>query len=115
MISINASSRYKFNRKLILASAQEIADALGIDSHYSISLAFVGKNKMRHISNTYKHENVALPVLAFPFKEEREDGYFLGEIIICYPQAVLLAAERNKKVDETLISLIEHAMRNLLK
>ena len=37
-----------------------------------------------------------------------------GEICMCYAQAVLLAAERNKKVDDTLKSLIEHGINNLV-
>jgi ssRNA-specific RNase YbeY (16S rRNA maturation enzyme) len=38
----------------------------------------------------------------------------LGEIFICYPQAVLLAAEKNKKVDDMMTFLLHHAIDNLL-
>lgn len=80
----------------------------------TINIIFVGRIKMRQIANTYKHENVALPVLAFPYHDE-DNEKLIGEIIICYPQAVLLAAERNKTVEDMLIWLLDHAMKNLLK
>jgi ssRNA-specific RNase YbeY (16S rRNA maturation enzyme) len=39
----------------------------------------------------------------------------LGEIFICYPQAVLLAAERNKKVETVIEQLIKHGIENVIK
>lgn len=83
--------------------------ASGIDSSLTINLVFVGKNKMRKIAAKYKKENVALPVLSFDYGEK------IGEVFICYPQAVLLAAQRNKKVEEILIYLIKHGIENILK
>ena len=89
----------------------------------------------------YKREPEALPVLSFSYITTKKimkqaveidgdtiqhteltatlptivhDDNLLGEIFICYPQAVLLAAERNKKVDDTLKSLIEHGINNLV-
>ena len=38
----------------------------------------------------------------------------LGEVFICFPQAVLLAAERNKRVNDILTWLIEHGLDNLI-
>ncbi len=81
-----------------------------------LNIAFIGKRKMQAISNTYKHENVALPVLAFPYKGEKvEDDQLLGEIVLCYPQVVLLAAQRAKKLDDMMYQLVDHGLQNLLK
>ena len=80
----------------------------------TLNVVFVGRIKMKQIANTYKHENVALPVLAFPYHEQ-EGEQLIGEIVICYPQAVLLAAERNKTVEDMLVWLMDHAIKNLLK
>jgi probable rRNA maturation factor len=81
-----------------------------------INVAFVGKRKMKDVSSTYKHEDVALPVLAFPYKGETvENEKLLGEIVLCYPQVVLLAAERGKKLDDMVHQLVEHGLKNLLK
>ena len=90
---------------------------LQIDSGLSVNIVFVGKNKMRSIASTYKHEDIALPVLAFPYRNDVEmnDEPLLGEIFLCYPQIVLLAAERNKRLDALIEELIIHGMKNLIK
>ncbi|MFO0703515.1 MAG: rRNA maturation RNAse YbeY [Patescibacteria group bacterium] len=46
--------------------------------------------------------------------EVTETNNLIGEIFICYPQAVLLAAERNKKVNDILKWLTEHGIDNLV-
>jgi len=53
---------------------------------------------------------VALPVLTFYYKEQN-----IGEIFICYPQMILLAAERNKTVDYILDFILKHGIENLIK
>jgi rRNA maturation RNase YbeY len=116
MINFVSSSRYKINKKSLKSSVGEIINKLGISADLTINIIFVGKNKMKEIALSYKKENVALPVLSFPYQEEVLEGEsILGEIFICYPQAILLAAERNRKVDETIIGLIKHGIENLIK
>lgn len=116
MIHIITSSRYLIDRKRIKLYVEKIAAQLQIDPSLSITIVFVGKTKMRFIASTYKHEDVALPVLAFPYRKDTEmDEPLLGEIFLCYPQVVLLAAERNKRLDALIDELIVHGMKNLLK
>jgi len=83
-----------------------------IPDHYILNIIFVGKNKMKTVSLRYKNENEALPVLSFAYDMEKDNLY--GEIFICYPQMVLLAAEREKKVDQTLAWLIKHGIDNII-
>ena len=95
---------------------EKTATQLQIDPSLSVTIIFVGKNKMRSIASTYKHEDIALPVLAFPYRTDTVMGEpLLGEIFLCYPQVVLLAAERNKRLDALIDELIVHAIKNLLK
>lgn len=115
MINVVGSSRYKVNRKALKDHLESLFQQVNIDAQSVVNLVFVGKRKMRDIALTYKNEDVALPVLAFPYKETANPDNLLGEIFICYPQAVLLAAERNKKVEDTIKQLIDHAFKNLLK
>ena len=118
MINIVSSSRYKINRKLIKKTVDEFLTSYGIPNNAVVNIVFVGKNKMKTIALEYKQENVALPVLSFSYidriKTSNVDN-FLGEIFICYPQAVLLAAEREKKVDAIILQLIKHGIENILK
>ncbi|PIS15614.1 hypothetical protein COT62_02545 [Candidatus Roizmanbacteria bacterium CG09_land_8_20_14_0_10_41_9] len=115
MIYIVTSSRYKINRRKIRKEAQDILDAYEVSPDLILNIVFVGRNKMKTISKKYKNEEVALPVLSFDYsKEAQSDGKLMGEIVICYPQAILLAAERERRVDETITKLIRHGIENIL-
>ncbi len=114
MIQIISSSRYKISRKFIKQAATDILLNRGIGKMHLINIIFIGRNKMKMLSTKYKQEDLALPVLSFRYDEQSEDKKLLGEIFICYPQAVLLAAERGKKVNEMILSLIRHGIENIL-
>lgn len=115
MVNIILPSRYKLNRKLIKKKAQEILDSYGFLSADILNIVFVGKNKMRSIAKEYKKEDVALPVLSFNYQDTQDKEKLIGEIFICYPQTILLAAEREKGVDITIINLIKHGIENIVK
>jgi ssRNA-specific RNase YbeY (16S rRNA maturation enzyme) len=115
MINIISSSRYKIHKDHILNHATTVLDQFGVEEKDVVNIVFVGKRKMTEISNEYKHENVALPVLAFPYKQDETTPNLFGEVILCYPQVVLLAAERQRKLDDIINQLVEHGLRNLLK
>ena len=116
MINVTAPSRYRISKKNIRQLGAFLYGKYSLPADAILNIVFVGKRKMISIASAYKKENVALPVLSFKYAEsspEKED--LLGEIFICYPQVILLAAERGKKVDDTLANLIEHGLQNLLK
>ncbi len=116
MINIISSSRYKINRKRIKIFVQEVFEKEQIDLNYSLNVVFVGKNKMKVFTEKYKNEKETLPVLSFKYDEDiGEKEVLLGEVIICFPLVILLAAERNKRVDEMINELIKHGIKNLLK
>ena len=116
MITIVSPSRYKIGKKKLRTEVQTILNKLGVEEKADVNVIFVGKRKMRAIASQYKHEDVALPVLAFPYKgKEFEQESLLGGVILCYPQVILLAAEREKKVEDTVLNLIEHGVHNLIK
>ena len=123
MVNIFISSRYKINRQQIKKKVELWLFDNGYSPDHTLNIIFIGKNKMKTIANKYKKENVALPVLSFSYKEKIIDPFekvagmekFIGEVYICYPQSVLLAAERNKKVDIMLDELIKHGIENIIK
>jgi rRNA maturation RNase YbeY len=114
MINIYSSARYTINKKIIKTYTQELLDRLQTNRGAVLNIALIGKRKMKAIAKEYKNEDVALPVLSFSYQDEpiRADS-LIGEIVICYPQAVLLAAERSKKVEDMFKQLIEHGMQNI--
>ncbi len=114
MINIYSSSRYKINKSGIKKYTQSQLEQYEGHRPGTLNIAFVGKRKMKEVAKEYKDEDVALPILSFSYLHERKNGDdLIGELVICYPQAVLLAAEREKKVDDMMYALIEHGLQNI--
>ncbi len=113
MINIITSSRYIINRPLI---KKVVIDFISKNHliNQTINIIFIGKNKMKALAKQYKNENTVLPVLTFKYKEKTNEENLLGEIFICYSQMILLAAERNKKVEDVMVKLLNHGLENLL-
>lgn len=116
MINIFTTSRYKISKNSLSTFSQKLLEKHGLDGHM-VNIAFIGKRKMRGFAAQYGHGDVAKPVLTFAVKDSTDESGapMLGEIVICYPQAVLLAAEKDKSVDGMLEFLVEHGVNNLLK
>lgn len=112
MINIITSSRYRMDRKKIKDVLRQYLIDKEASGEFILNIVFVGRNKMRLITKKYKQENQALPVLSFSYNK---DAPPVGEVFVCYPLAILLAAERNKKVDDTIINLVKHGVDNLIK
>lgn len=112
MINIISPSRYKVNRKQIRSFITDILKSYKVILQEPLNIVFIGRTKMRSISAQYKNENVALPILSFRYNDPTHPLF--GELIICYPQVVLLAAERNKTVDQTMKQLLDHGIKNLM-
>lgn len=116
MINIVCPSRYKISKKRLKSFTENLLMEQHVSGRAILNIAFVGTRKMKEIANTYKHEDEPLPVLAFPYKDFDMDGEQLfGEVILCYPMCVLLAAERGKKVDDMIERLVEHGVNNIVK
>ena len=118
MINVITTSRYKIHKQSLLKFAEKLLVESGVDFDMVLNIAFIGRRKMKEIALLYKHENVALPVLAFPYKETSSDiekEKLFGEVVLCYPQVVLLAAERGKTLDDMINKLLAHGISNLLK
>lgn len=114
MVNIFCSSRYRLNKKNLKLYTQSLLDKFQAGASSAINLAFVGKRKMTKVAMEYKDENVALPILSFSYLHDKNSpDNLVGEIVICYPQAVLLAAERERKVEDMMKQLIEHGFQNI--
>jgi len=114
MININCPSRYLVNRQQLKSQLANYLEKRGFPPEKIINVVFVGKTKMRRLTERYKKEKVALPVLSFSYGDTIiENENVVGEVVICYPQAILLAAERGKKVDLTIQRLAEHGVKNI--
>ncbi len=120
MITIVAQSRYKINKPALKKLVKDTLDKAWKGANTNLNLVFVGRRKMRELAKTYKHEDVALPVLSFPYHNDPSaiptaEPYVIGEVIVCFPQAVLLAAEKDKTIDGMLHDLIIHGINNIIR
>lgn len=114
-INIVSDPRHKIQKKKIKVAITDIYHKRGISGEYGINVVFIGRRKMKDIALRYKKENIALPVLSFSYLDEEGDAEkLLGEIFICYPQAVLLASEREKTVNETIVNLVDHGIETII-
>lgn len=113
MILIFSHSRFRINRRGIQKATEMILKKEGKKKTDILNIVFVGTRKMKQIARIYQGENIAHPVVSFSYVNEKEEKDLIGEIIICYPQAVLLAAEREKRVYVIIMQLIEHGVKHL--
>ena len=110
MVKVFTTSRYKIDRSSIVQAAESYLQRQRVNHDMVVNIVFIGKRKMKKIAQDFKSENEALPVLSFRYGENE----LLGEIFICYPQAILLAAERDRGVDETIMQLLTHGIDNIV-
>ena len=120
-VLITKQSNYPVKVTPIKNKLAEFLAKNGIVSDAEVSIAIVGKDKMMQVGNKYLKDKKLHNVLSFVPNEVKgsfvypPDGKIhLGEIIICYPQAVIEAGEENVLIDTRVYELIEHGALHLL-
>jgi probable rRNA maturation factor len=124
MISINlfVGSRYPVERKKIRACAASVLKKQGIDNA-QLDISIVGNRKIKFLNESeLKHEG-ATDVLSFPQHEKKQLDDFpmpegmpphLGDVVICFPEAVRAAKRFGKLVDDQICFYLEHGLMHLL-
>ncbi|MEK7458448.1 MAG: rRNA maturation RNase YbeY [Patescibacteria group bacterium] len=126
-ISISVGSRYPVNRKVIRSCIIEALTKRGVvDAEVSVSV--VGSRRMTWLNeHLMKHTGVT-DVLSFPQKDpEQPEKEFpalpkdgpalpmeLGDIVVCFPEAVREARKLGRMVDDQINFLVEHGLMHLL-
>ena len=122
-IFLKRESRYPLNRLAIKKMVEDFLKKQKIKGRVEVSLAVVGDRKMRELNLKYRQINEVTSVLAFPQEVCGRQNEFinppdkvlrLGDIVVSYPQAVMLAVQENKLVGQKIEDLVEHGLRNLL-
>jgi len=93
----------------------------GIVSNAEVSVAVVGEKRMTEVGDKFLHDGKLHNVLSFVPNEEKGNFVYppgslisLGEIIVCYPEAVREAIFENKLVQNKVYELIEHGAMHLM-
>ncbi len=137
-VLFSVGSRYPVNRAKIRSFIQNCLLKENIFEAI-VNITIVGERKIRFLNETYLHHEGITDVLSFPQYEKgsqsdyestvdptpqlNQHGAFvlppikdrnLGDIVVCYPEAVRQAMKRGKLVDDQICSLIEHSLSHLL-
>jgi rRNA maturation RNase YbeY len=114
-IYFSSDSRYKVDRKFVVEYLQKIWKHKELPSGI-LSVIFVGSRKARELAKKYINDDHEHPVLTFPLVtherhfDDHLEGTLLGEIVICYPQVTLFAAEHDKEINKVIAQFLDHAV-----
>jgi len=76
----------------------------------AISIVLVGDKRIQELNNEYRHKNKITDVLSFGDWQEEN---FLGEVIICVPQAKRQAKDFGIDLKTEMIRLLVHGILHL--
>lgn len=132
-VLISSESRFPINRKFLRQVVEQFLAEQKIKSEVEVSISIIGDRKMRSLNKKYRNLEETTPVLTFslsdpgsqsandrgsskmkPFITPPDDILRLGDIVISYPQTVVMAAAENKLVDQKISELVRHGLANLL-
>lgn len=114
-VLITSGSRYPVNRRKVKSFVNQYFDKAGLTDS-EISVAFVGGRKIRELNKKWRSLDEETTVLTFALEEPRGlDGILrIGDVVICYPQARLIASQDDLLMQEAIEKLLEHGLNNLL-
>lgn len=112
----------RINRKEINNTIKKFVKLFRIDSDKYLSIAFVSPSTIKKLNHQYRKINKATDVLSFDNQDSSNrtkgliffNSNFLGEIIICYKQAVFQAKENHITVNDEIKKLLTHGLVHLM-
>lgn len=115
LVLISSESRYPVNRRRIRETTLQYFKKLDIEDA-EISIAIVGSRKIRDLNKKWRNLDEPTTVLTFVLEEPRDLNGVLrvGDVVISYPEARLIAQEENLSMDEAIDKLLIHGLNNLL-
>ncbi|MBI4034973.1 MAG: rRNA maturation RNase YbeY [Candidatus Chisholmbacteria bacterium] len=125
-IVIRAEARFPVNRDRVRGAVGKVVDEYGVKEAV-VNVIVVGKRQMAKLNRQWLGREGATDVLSFPLedvesRESSQAGFvyppdlplMLGDVVVCWPEAIKQAAERNVLVDDEVAMLVEHGLRHLL-
>lgn len=119
-VFVTKQSNYPVNSTEIKKKLSTFFKNNGIVSDAEVSVAIVGEAKMLEIGKKFLKDGKLHNVLSFTPTEAKgfvfpPDGVIhLGEIVVCYPEAVREAGIENALTKDKVYELIEHGALHLL-
>lgn len=105
-------NNFKVDKDFFLNKLEKVLKELRINGTIVIKLG--DKEESQALNTQYLQRDYPTDVLSFPFNEEVPgNGFYLGDIFICYPIAVEQAKENNITLEKELITLMIHGIIHL--
>ena len=97
----------------------KVDQVLKLKKDLGISIAIVGLVAMKKLNHTYRGRDKVTDVLSFGEMDGMVEKHFtpknyLGEVVICYPQAVKQAKTAKHSVQKEIQTLLVHGTMHLL-
>jgi probable rRNA maturation factor len=115
-------SRYPVDRKKIRRKVEEVLKKNNIERAL-LDVSIVGNRKIKELNEEKLKHQGTTDVLSFPQHEKDQLEDFplpnnipphLGDVVICFPEAVKNAKRYGKMVDEQICFYLEHGLMHLL-
>lgn len=111
MITIDDED-FKVEQGFYLDKLERVIKELNIQGNIVIKLG--SKEEAQELNLRYLQKDYPTDVLSFPFNEEVPDeGFYLGDIFVCYPIAGEQAKEYGLTLEEELLTLMVHGILHL--
>lgn len=125
-VLISSDSRYPVNRKVIRRAIAEVFRKENIENlDAEVSVLVCGSRKMKDLTSKYLGDDLDHEVLSFPQEEAKKSKFAspgdspqevlrLGDVVVCWPKVLELAARDDMMVDDKLAFLVSHGVEHLL-
>jgi probable rRNA maturation factor len=104
---------FKIDRQFYLDKLEAITKELNINPEGTIVIKLGDREESKNLNLQYLEKDYPTDVLAFPFNEELPEGFYIGDIFICYPIAEIQAKENNVSLQQELFRLMVHGILHL--
>ena len=121
-VHLFVQSRYPVNRFKIRDTVERILRENHVENA-QLDVSIVGDRKIKQLNESKLQHEGTTDVLSFPQHERHKFGDFplppgvpphLGDIVVCFPEAVRHARRFGKLVDDQLCFFVEHGVMHLL-
>ena len=125
MILTKNFTKNKLNQKYLNKIVEGTLKVAKFKKPVEISLVITGEERIRSLNKKYRKIDKITDVLSFGFADELHSSaetmepttnkvIYLGEIFICYPQAVRQAKQKKHTIKKELATLLIHGILHLL-
>lgn len=110
MIQIQ-NNGFRCKKKALLSILGQIAGGLHIRGSVTIRLA--ADEEVRELNKKYRRQDRVTDVLSFSLGEKLPDGFYAGDILICWTVAKKQARENRHSLQKELLLLMIHGLLHL--